>query len=130
MKSKRKCAKVTKLGKAPRRAMCHPERQYEAKGLCYSCYTKEHRLPHRLKAKYGLTLRQFLTILSIQNGVCALCKQLPQKGKLHIDHDHKTKRVRGLLCDPCNRFKVGSNTIEDIQAVLQYLSREFDGRSL
>ena len=128
---------MEKLGSKPSVPTCHPDKKYEAKGLCNACYQREKGPKIRewikhylLKTKYGLTFQQFLAILFLQDGVCALCKRLPKKGSLHVDHDHETKRVRGLLCYSCNRFKVGSNTVKDAEAVLQYLSRDFDGRSL
>lgn len=58
--------------------------------------------------KYGLNKEKYLKILASQNYVCAICSR-PEtclfKGKvktLSIDHDHKTGRVRGLLCSKCN----------------------------
>ena len=126
---------MAKPGPKPRVPTCHPERKYEAKGLCNACYQKEYKAQKSrthwwLKTKYGLTYLQFLTMSYSQGGKCALCERQPKVGRLQVDHDHETKKVRGLLCYPCNRFKVGSNTIEDAKAVLQYLSRDFDGRSL
>jgi hypothetical protein len=50
-------------------------------------------------ASYGITLDQYEAMLSSQGGVCAICSQ---SRPLHIDHCHKTGRVRGLLCSHCN----------------------------
>lgn len=43
------------------------------------------------------------TLLRAQGGRCALCEAVPKTRRLDIDHDHKTMRVRGLLCHRCNR---------------------------
>lgn len=54
----------------------------------------------RLK-KYGLTLEQYHSMLQAQEGRCHICKEL--FGTLiHIDHDHQSGAVRGLLCHKCN----------------------------
>jgi hypothetical protein len=52
-----------------------------------------------LKAKYGMTLEEYDLLLAQQGGRCALC---PRETNLHIDHDHTTGRVRGILCIKCN----------------------------
>jgi len=36
-----------------------------------------------------------------RNGLCDICKMKPKK--LRVDHDHKTGKMRGLLCDVCNK---------------------------
>jgi len=60
-----------------------------------------------------------------QGGVCGICKRPPKPGKnLHIDHDHKTGRPRGLLCYRCNKFMVGRHTFETIAPVYEYLKQE------
>ncbi len=49
-------------------------------------------------------------MLEGQNGVCKICKKVNNRmnyktGKperLVVDHDHETKKVRGLLCHKCN----------------------------
>jgi hypothetical protein len=57
--------------------------------------------------KYGITKAEYFAIYERQSGACAICgnrnngtryKGLP----LYIDHDHKTRKVRGLLCNKCN----------------------------
>lgn len=57
-----------------------------------------------LRKHYGLTVEGYDTILKSQGGVCAICGCTPaENGKaLSVDHDHKTGKVRGLLCHPCN----------------------------
>jgi len=57
----------------------------------------------QLKNKFGITLEQYNEMLESQGGVCAICKQSCGTGKsLAVDHCHKTKKIRGLLCQHCN----------------------------
>lgn len=44
--------------------------------------------------------------LAAQDGRCLICGRPPQTRRLHVDHDHKTGQVRGLLCYGCNRYVV------------------------
>ena len=55
-----------------------------------------------LKYKYGISADRYEDILAFQHGSCAICQRPPKKRRLSVDHDHKTKRVRGLLCYRCN----------------------------
>jgi Recombination endonuclease VII len=50
---------------------------------------------------YGLTAEDYLRMLTVQNGACAICKQKSHE-KLCVDHCHVTGKVRGLLCRKCN----------------------------
>ena len=52
-----------------------------------------------LKYKYGISLEDFNKIFKEQNGICAICNV---SKATHIDHNHKTSKVRGLLCRDCN----------------------------
>ncbi len=53
---------------------------------------------------YGLTGAQIAAILDEQRGLCAVCQdELPGGNQTHIDHDHHTGQVRGVLCGTCNR---------------------------
>lgn len=57
-----------------------------------------------IKCAYGLTPEQFSAILSHQGWVCGICETAEPggKGMWHIDHDHDSQEVRGLLCTTCN----------------------------
>ena len=56
-----------------------------------------------LAKKYGITEQQYDDLLKAQHGVCAICGRHQHYQRLSVDHDHKTGRVRGLLCMQCNR---------------------------
>ena len=55
---------------------------------------------NRLKSRYNLTPEQVEEMKAKQDNRCAICtKELVNH---HIDHDHDTNKVRGLLCSSCN----------------------------
>lgn len=69
-----------------------------------------------LKRTYGITLDEFEVKLKEQNGVCAICG-IKQEGKhLAVDHNHTTNKIRGLLCENCNR---GVGMFKDNVALMQ-----------
>jgi hypothetical protein len=91
-----------------------------------ACSTKyHHRATGRkraLKSKYGITLDDYARMFAAQNGRCAICNTPPERGtNLHVDHDHKTGRVRGLLCSRCN---LNLGRVEKNGSVIDYLKRE------
>src|ERR1700690_381623 len=53
-------------------------------------------------SKYGLTAEEFKRISAEQEGLCKICHNPPTKTRLSVDHNHKTNKFRGLLCDNCN----------------------------
>lgn len=70
----------------------------------------------RLKRLYGLEPGEYEKILAYQKGVCYICKNKPKEGRnLHVDHDHKSGKTRGLLCWQDNaalgKFKDDSNRL-------------------
>lgn len=90
-------------GRRALRATCHPERLHVAKGLCQRCYNelpenKARDIHRRRVHKYKLTEEQYTSILSRQGWRCAICRSVPDS----VDHDHKTNKVRGVLCRLCN----------------------------
>src|SRR5438132_8766483 len=53
-----------------------------------------------LNLRYGIAQAEVLALLEQQGGTCAICRIKPA---VHVDHDHATGRVRGILCFACNR---------------------------
>jgi hypothetical protein len=62
---------------------------------------KEKRQQYLLKHEYNLTVKEYNDLVQKQKGRCAICATKPRK--LHVDHDHSTSKVRGLLCPNCNK---------------------------
>jgi hypothetical protein len=79
-----------------------------------------------LKRKYGLSLEQYDAMLAAQGGVCAICHlPRPDERRLHVDHDHETGEIRGLLCFSCNNA-LGDfrDSLELFRAAAEYLDRD------
>ena len=58
---------------------------------------------NRLLRTYGINNDQYLQLLEEQNYACKLCGGQPRRDRFDIDHCHTTGKVRGLLCEHCNR---------------------------
>jgi hypothetical protein len=76
---------------------------------CKACHNQKGKEPrirnngsasayHR-KHRYGITSEQVAAILATQGGRCPICLTRPP---IHLDHDHQTGEVRGILCFGCN----------------------------
>jgi hypothetical protein len=70
---------------------------------------QRHHRRAQLRTKYRMTPEQYDTMLAAQKSVCAICRLTDTRGSrakrprvLAVDHCHKTKRVRALLCSACN----------------------------
>lgn len=64
----------------------------------------------RLRAHFDLTPADYDLILAVQGGVCAVCGKAPGDKFFPIDHDHRTKYVRGVICGFCNLRIVAKHT--------------------
>lgn len=67
--------------------------------FCKKCNTIRTR-EYRYKTLYGITPQIYHKMYKSQKGKCLICKKFYEL--LAVDHDHKTGKVRGLLCKPCN----------------------------
>ena len=87
---------------------------------------KVYRRKQNLR-KYGITPEQFDALLASQGGVCALFEVCGSRepggsGEWHVDHDHETGRIRGLLCTCCNTSRVGMNNLASALVLVRYFT--------
>ena len=71
---------------------------------------------YRCQYKYQISFKDKQDMLINQNSECAICRQLLQIDKAFIDHDHKSSKIRGLLCYNCN---MGIGHLHDSIVVLE-----------
>lgn len=92
-------------------------------------YYREHRKAYKtdykdsdLQRRFGISLYEYGQMLLKQNGTCAICKgtyaghRNGEPKALAVDHDHKTGKVRGLLCEACNQ---GIGKLQEDVTILQ-----------
>lgn len=105
---------------------------------CVNAYEKERwaktdlkaRRDKHLKSRYGIDYSWFLQQLKGQDGKCLLClTDMTLEGhsstKVCVDHDHKTGKVRGLLCNHCNRaLGLFRDDAATVSRALAYLRKE------
>lgn len=90
-------------------------------------YQKAHPDLNRnrqFRKKYGITLKDYKVMVENQNNLCKICNQLePGKKLLGVDHCHKTKKIRGLLCSKCN-IGLGffKDNVENLKRAVEYLT--------
>lgn len=88
---------------------------------CKGC-VKEQNRAIRYKRDYGITIADYEQIYRDQGGVCKICSKVPTVERLHVDHDHDTGAVRGLLCRQCNAaLGMLGDSVEIIQNAINYL---------
>lgn len=94
---------------------------------CHNAQTRASKIgqggsrKYHLKRRYGITLDEFDALLAKQGSLCPICLKRPAA---HVDHDHRTGKVRGILCEMCNgglgQFRDDPETIE---RAIEYLER-------
>lgn len=88
---------------------------------------KEKVHANGIKRKYNLTAEGYRELLGQQNYSCAICGQDQKElnRKLAVDHDHRTGKIRGLLCTTCNTKVVFVVEMRDhlIEKTREYLKR-------
>ena len=94
----------------------------------------DHLWAYSIRVKYGVTPEMYNAMLEAQGGKCAIegcTAEIPGKigskessRRWHIDHDHKTGKVRGLLCTTCN-LGVGyfKDDVALLQSAIRYLEK-------
>lgn len=87
----------------------------------------ERQQTNQLRRLYGITFDQFTQILESQNNCCAICKsKVPGgRGQFHVDHDHLTGKIRGILCSNCNlMLGLVLDSTEILDNAIKYLNRD------
>ena len=102
--------------------VCDEETDHYLSGGCATCkssmWNKDRSNWRHIKVRYGLSQDDWLWMLKEQNYQCKICrKKLKERAdkegdrrrnntakdkRVIVDHDHKTDRVRGMLCNNCN----------------------------
>lgn len=86
---------------------------------------QELQKANHLSRKYNLTVVQFELLKTQQENVCAICKREPDSGRykgFYVDHDHRTGKVRGLLCYRCNMvLGYAKEDLDVLQTAIHYL---------
>lgn len=81
---------------------------------------KKSRRHYRLTQRYGIGVDEVERLIERQGGVCPICRAA---GPAHVDHDHVTEAVRGILCADCN---TGMGQLRDdpwvMRRAIEYLS--------
>lgn len=87
---------------------------------------REHLREYGRAKNYGMDPGEYARMMTEQNGQCLTCDSDGKTGRggiLHSDHNHKTGRMRGLLCSDCNRaIGLMKDDPEIVQRILIYLS--------
>ena len=108
-------------------------KQGKGKFCCKQCYNefrkknkkdeKELNKLYKKKHKYNLSKEQYENLFKKQNNRCAICnKTFSTKVKGFVDHDHKTNKVRGLLCSKCNTLLgMSDDNIVILENAIKYL---------
>lgn len=97
--------------------------------MCTRCRRVRARRAHVTRT-YQLSAEEYDRMVEEQGGRCAACGELPNpdglpvEQSLHVDHDHETGEVRGLLCNRCNlALGYAHESIARLWGLIRYLIR-------
>ncbi len=86
--------------------------------------TPEKQVAKRLRASFGMTLEQYDEMREKQGFSCAICgrHETTLVRRLAVGHCHETKKIRGLLCNSCNRgIGFFGDSISYLSSAINYL---------
>lgn len=88
---------------------------------------RQRKADLNLERKYGITADDYNKMSEMQNHVCKICGKKephPKRTRLSVDHCHKTKAVRGLLCSRCN-YALGhfNDDVAMLKSAIDYLEQ-------
>lgn len=94
-------------------------------------HNPEHIRKWKLKSIYGISSEQYESMFQAQGGCCAVCGCIGSLKpgsrsaslRLHVDHDHDSGAVRGLLCGHCNKAEGLIRSSKNALALAAYMER-------
>ena len=114
-------------------AKLYQQKNHEKCKLRWRLYSKKNKKKRnqysrfwKFKKKYGLSKEGYENLLIRQKNKCAICGSLlsTDSRQIHVDHDHKTGKVRGIVHQSCNLTLGFSNeNIETLKSVIRYIQR-------
>lgn len=127
----KKCDVIKPLSEFNRQKSCVSGYRYE----CRACQKKRYTdwydpkiaRNYNLKTNYGITTEDFNLMFENQQGKCLGCDrhQSELKRVLCVDHNKITGKVRGLLCDPCNRaFGLIYESAKTLNNLIKYAEKD------
>ncbi len=95
---------------------------------CIACHSIQARKSWVLR-KYDLSWEAYEALLLAQKFACAICLVTFEEATPHVDHDHATGEVRGLLCGKCNTgLGQFDDSVGSLSAAIRYLSARKTGK--
>ncbi len=90
---------------------------------CERVIRKQYYKPHEYaRRKFKLSEEDYNTLINRSQGLCEVCNT--PMTKRCIDHDHKTGKVRGVLCNNCNTsLGLLNDSVETLNKLIQYLEQ-------
>lgn len=102
-------------------ASSHNRKCSDSKCRCKKCL-KSKRTNDFMMKSYNISLDYYEKILELQNNQCAICHKEQTNKRLAVDHCHSTGKVRGLLCEQCNRILgLLKDNIDIVNSAMTYL---------
>jgi hypothetical protein len=128
-------ARAAKYAEDPAPYIARVKRWQQANAEHLNRYRREYRgRPDRkradrdahLRRKFGIGIDDYECMFTAQGGGCAICGAPPPDAmSLHVDHDHDSGCVRGLLCVSCNNALGAFRESHDLfAAAADYLDRD------
>lgn len=85
---------------------------------------------YSFKRRYGITWEDYVERVKANDYRCEICKEqfpLPKEGerqKLHVDHNHETGELRGIVCHHCNSLLgFAKDSAERLENAIAYLTQ-------
>jgi hypothetical protein len=117
------------------------KRESDRKAGTYKTFSPERKrrnADNNFRSKYGISVVDFNKRLEEQSNQCSICgikltKSVDRKSPIRAcqDHDHKTDRLRDILCNRCNlMLGYADDNIDILEKAIAYLQRHADGSSI